>query len=243
MNSVSKFLKQQHLTSLAVLLLLLLLLIVGAVPGYLSGRWPWQQPLPVPTLKELKQIRHQGLNLPGWQTVEQVEQPIGEHKWSVQIIKQEAAKNPVILLLFPQNGPKDQPEIEWIDVAGWGKLRWGRWDVAQESSAQLSVKQPGNSGKHGTIQIEATFFRVATNQDTFAVLQWYALPNTGYTSPFRWFVTDQLAQLQKRRTPWVAVSIMIPIEPLGNVETTWPLAQSIGEAVQSTLMAEALKIS
>ncbi|HIK08226.1 MAG TPA: cyanoexosortase B system-associated protein [Trichormus sp. M33_DOE_039] len=229
MISLSKFFNYKYLTHLTVMSMLLLLLVIGAVPGYITGKWQWKQPPPVTNLSILKQIRSKGLTLPGWKTLEQVEQQIGEHKWSLQVIQQESTQKKSILLLLPQNGPKDQPEIEWTDISGWGKFRWGKWDIAQERSAHLVVKQ-------SQTKVEANFFRVSTNQDTFAVLQWYALPNGGYSTPFRWFLADQFAQWQKQRQPWVAVSILVPMEPLGQVETTWPLVQSIGETVQSTLM-------
>ncbi|ABA22521.1 conserved hypothetical protein [Trichormus variabilis ATCC 29413] len=241
MIPLSKFLNHKHLTTWIVLLLFLLLLTVGAVPGYLSGRWQWKQPPSIANLKELREIRSKGLNLPGWQTVNQIEQVIGQHKWSLQILKQAGSNNQALLLLLPQNGPKNQPEVEWTDVSGWGKLRWGKWDVAQSRSAQLTATKPGNVGENGKVPVEAMFFRVSTDQETFAVLQWYALPNGGYSSPLRWFLADQLAQLHKSRAPWVAVSILIPMEPLGQVETTWPLAKSIGETVQSTLMGGPFK--
>ncbi|UKP00009.1 cyanoexosortase B system-associated protein [Nostoc sp. UHCC 0870] len=237
MIPLSKFSKYKYLTYLTVLLPLLVLLVTGAVPGYLTGKWQWKQPPPVTNLKLLKDIRSKGLTLPGWKTLEQVEQEIGTNKWSLQLIQQESSQKKAILLLLPQNGPMDQPEIEWTDISGWGKSRWGKWDIAQERSAEFIVKQLPNQINTQT-KVEAKFFRASTNQETFAVLQWYALPNSGYSSPFRWFVADQLAQWQKNRAPWVAVSIIVPIEPLGQVETTWPLAQSIGETVQSTLMTE-----
>ncbi|AUS99772.1 cyanoexosortase B system-associated protein [Nostoc sp. CENA543] len=235
MLSLSKLFKYRYLPHFIVLLLLLLLLITGAVPGYITGKWQWKQPPPVTNLNLIKKIRSQGLTLPGWKTVEQVEQQIGEHKWSLQVLQQENTQNKAILLLLPQNGPRDQPEIEWTDVNGWGKGRWGKWDIAQERSARFVVKK-SSPGENTETTVEAQFFRVSTNQDTFAVLQWYALPRSGYYTPFRWFLADQLAQWQKQRQPWVAVSILVPMEPLGQVETTWPLAQSIGETVQSTLM-------
>lgn len=243
MVPLSKFLNHKHLTTLVVLLLFLLLLTVGAVPGYLSGNWQWKQPPPIATLKELREIRSRGIAISGWQTTDQGEQAIGQHKWHLQVLKQQGSQNQALLLLLPQNTSKGQPEVEWTDVSGWGKLRWGKWDVAQSRSAQFTAKQPSNSGENSKIQIEAEYFRASTNEQTFAVLQWYALPNGGHSSPIRWFIADQLAQLHKSRVPWVAVSILIPIEPLGDVETTWPLAQSLGETVQSTLMAGPLKIS
>ncbi|MBD2438701.1 cyanoexosortase B system-associated protein [Nostoc sp. FACHB-110] len=239
MLSLSKVLKEKQLSYIVVLVLLLLLLGLGGVPGYFTGRWQWKQPPPVTTLKELRKIRKTGLPIPGWQTVEQVEQQVGEHKWSLQVLKQATSPTQAIMLLLPQNGPKDQPEVEWTEINGWGKLRWGKWDVAQERTVEFQVKSQ-NSSLNAEIPIKARFFRASTQQDTFAVLQWYAFATGGDPSPLRWFVADQLAQLQKHRVPWVAVSVMLPMEPLGEVETTWPLAQSLGETVQTTLMAKHL---
>ena len=236
MISFSKFFKEKQLSQVAALLLLLLLLAIGGVPGYLTGHWQWKQPPPVTTLKELKQIRKAGLALPGWQTIEQAEQQIGEHQWSLQVLKKEGSKSQAILLLLPQNGPMDQPEVEWTDVNGWGRSRWGKWDIAQYRSAEFTVKPPAKL----TSKVEARFFRAVTPQQTFALLQWYAMPDGGNPSPFHWFLADQLAQWRKQRTPWVGVSILIPMEPLGQVETSWPLAQSIGETVQAKLMTDSL---
>ncbi|BAZ31249.1 hypothetical protein NIES4074_37210 [Cylindrospermum sp. NIES-4074] len=237
MISLFKSLKQQQLNQIAALLLLLLLLGIAGVPGYLTGRWQWKQPPPITSLQALKQIRKVGLNLPGWQTIDQVEQLIGEHEWSLQIIKKEGTQTQAILLLLPQNGPTDQPEVEWTEINSWGKLRWGKWDTAQERSADFTVKQPAKLSANGDAKIEARFFRAATRQGTFAVLQWYAMPNGGNPSPLRWFVADQLKQWRQQRTPWVAVSILTPMEHLGQIETSWSEVQSLGETVQATLMA------
>ncbi|WP_414548334.1 cyanoexosortase B system-associated protein [Anabaena sp. CCY 0017] len=236
MKPLSKFFQKKQLTYVSVLLLLLFLLLIKGVPGYLTGRWQWKQPPPVPNLTALRNIRQIGITLPNWQTVEQAEQLVGTSKWSLQILQQQDTQNRAILLLHPQNGPKDQPEVEWTDINSWGKNRWQRWDIAQFRSAKFTVKHPPQLSKNTESKVEARFFRVSTQQETFAVLQWYATPNGGNSSPFRWFLKDQLAQWSQTRVPWVSVSILIPMEPLGQVETTWALAQSIGETVQATLM-------
>ncbi|AFY30537.1 cyanoexosortase B system-associated protein [Calothrix sp. PCC 7507] len=237
MISLSKLLKGNQWTQVVVLLSLLVLLGVGAVPGYLTGQWQWQKPSPVSHLKELRQIRKTGLTLPGWQTVEQTEQQVGEKKWSLQVIKKPDLPTQPILLLLPQNSSTAQPEEEWSEINSWGKSRWGKWDIAQYRSAEFTFKPPSGLGSNTTTKIDARFFRASTPQESFAVLQWYALPDGGHPSPLRWFVADQLAQWRKHRTPWVGVSILIPIEPLGQVETAWSLAQSLGETVQVALMA------
>ncbi len=236
MISFDKFLKRYQFPKMAALLLLLVLLVVGAVPGYLTGNWQWKQPPSVASLKQLKQLRQTGLALPGWQTIEKREQVIGGHKWLLQIIKKQGEKTEAILLLQPQNGPKEQPEVEWTEINGWQ-----RWQVAQYRSAEFSVKQPEVLTSNSPAKVRARFFRGYTEQQTFAILQWYAVPNGGYTAPISWFLADQVAQWRNSRVPWVAVSILIPMEPLGQVETTWPLAQSLGQTVQATLMGEAFR--
>ncbi|GAB1543134.1 hypothetical protein NUACC21_58080 [Scytonema sp. NUACC21] len=233
MTSFSKFLKENQFSQVAVLLLLLLLLALGAIPGYLKGHWDWHEPPRVVTLKELKEIRHKGISLPGWKTVEQREQEVGAHKWSYQLIQKEGQQTSALLLLLPQNGPREQPQVEWTEIDSL----W-QWQTAQHRSAEFTVKPPQGSASANTeIKIEARFFRATANQQTFAVLQWYAWPTGGSSSQIAWFLADQLAQWRKNRAPWVAVSILFPMEPLGQVEKTWNEVKSIGQAVQGALMA------
>ncbi len=230
MISFSKLLKENQFPRLAALLLLLILLVIGAVPGYITGHWQWQKLPPITTIKQLRQLRQQGLNLPGWQTIEKSQQQIGGHKWLMQVNKKQGTQTQAILLLLPQSDSKDQPEVEWTEIQSWQQ-----WNVAQYRLAEFTVKQPSTQ-----VKVEARFFRASTMKQTFAVLQWYAFPNGGNPSPLRWFMADQLAQLRKQRAPWVGVSIMIPMEPLGQVETTWSLTKSLGETVQGALMAGSL---
>ncbi len=230
MISFSKLLKENQFPRLAALLLLLILLVIGAVPGYITGHWQWQKLPPITTIKQLRQLRQQGLNLPGWQTIEKSQQQIGGHKWLMQVNKKQGTQTQAILLLLPQSDSKDQPEVEWTEIQSWQQ-----WNVAQYRLAEFTVKQPSTQ-----VKVEARFFRASTMKQTFAVLQWYAFPNGGNPSPLQWFMADQLAQLRKQRAPWVGVSIMIPMEPLGQVETTWSLTKSLGETVQGALMAGSL---
>ncbi|MDJ0737254.1 MAG: cyanoexosortase B system-associated protein [Nostocaceae cyanobacterium] len=231
MTSFSKFLKESQFTRIAALVLLLILLGIGAIPGYLKGRWQWQEPPPVVKLKEIKSLRKTGLKLPGWQTLEQREQNIGEHKWSFQVIQQQSETTQVLVLLMPQNGPRDQPAVEWTDIDSF----W-RWKVAQYRPVEFTVKGLPGSGRNSPTKVKARFFRGVSKQQTFAVLQWYALPNGGNPSPLNWFLADQRAQWRQQRVPWVAVSIILPMEPLGQVEKYWDDIQSVGKAVQGALM-------
>ncbi len=232
MISLSRFFKERQFLQIAALLLLALLLALGALPGYFQGDWQWKEPPPIIKLGEIKQLRKTGLTLPGWKITQQQEQNLGSGKWSLQLMENEDSKQTAILLLLPQNGPKSQPQVEWTEINSWGRMQWGEWQVAQYREAQFMVEEPQFKDK---TQVRARFFRGSSKNQTFAVLQWYAMPNAGHFSPLNWFWADQLAQWHKQRVPWVAVSLFIPIEPLGEVETTWEQIKSIGQTVQTRL--------
>lgn len=209
---------------------LILLIGLGTVPGYLTGYWPWAQPPKVANLKQLKNLREIGLTLPGWKTLNQDVQTIGGHKWSVQTIQRDD-QTQALLMLRPPNDHKEQPEVEWMDINGAQQ-----WET--DSYRRLSFK-----GSNPEANVEARFFRAWTQQQTYAVMQWYAWPRGGNPAPSRWFWADQVAQLQRSRMPWVAVSLFIPIEPLGEIETVQSLALSLGQTIQNSLMAESLKLT
>ena len=232
MISLSRFFKERQFLQIAALLLLVLLLAIGALPGYFGGKWQWKAPPAIINLGEIKQLRKTGLTLPGWKITQQQEQKLGSGKWSLQIMVSEDSKQTAILLLLPQNGPKDQPQVEWTEINSWGRMQWGEWQVAQYREAQFAALQPQNKDK---TEVKARFFRAASKNQTFAVLQWYAMPIGGHFSPLNWFWADQLAQWHKQRVPWIAVSLFIPMEPLGQVETTWEQIKSIGQKVQTRL--------
>lgn len=232
MISLSRFFKERQFLQIAALLLLALLLAIGALPGYFQGKWQWKEPPPIIKLGEIKQLRKTGLTLPGWKITQQQEQKLGSGKWSVQLMENEDSKQTAILLLLPQNGPKSQPQVEWTEINSWGRMQWGEWQVAQYREAQFMVEEPQLKDK---TEVKARFFRASSKNQTFAVLQWYAMPNGGHFSPLNWFWADQLAQWHKQRVPWIAVSLFIPMEPLGEVETTWEQIKSIGQTVQTRL--------
>ncbi|MGB3655023.1 MAG: cyanoexosortase B system-associated protein [Rivularia sp. (in: cyanobacteria)] len=232
MISLSRFFKERQFLQIAALCLLVLLLAIGALPGYLKGNWQWKEPPPITNLGEIKQLRKTGLKLPGWKITQQQEQQLGSGKWSLQVMEKEDLSKTAILLLLPQNGPKTQPQVEWTEINSWGRMQWGEWQVAQSRQAQFTVKQPQFKDE---TKVEARFFRASSKNQTFAVLQWYAMPNQGHFSPLNWFWADQLAQWHNQRVPWIAVSLLIPMEPFGKVETTWQQVKSIGQSVQTTL--------
>ena len=232
--------KWRIVSRIAVVGFLLILVGFGAVPGYWTGSWPWAKLPPVTNLKQLKALRNEGLEIPGWQTIEQATLNIGGNKWSFQAIQQDNQK-PVYLLLLPQNGPKSQPQVEWADInsffQSYAKTQEnGEWQT--DSYTKLRFTTDISEGTTTSVtQVTARLFRAWNGQKTFAMVQWYAWPEGGHSVPSRWFWLDQVAQLHRRRVPWVAVCLRIPIKPLGKIEESKPLATSLGKLIQSALMS------
>ncbi|HEY9663536.1 MAG TPA: cyanoexosortase B system-associated protein, partial [Allocoleopsis sp.] len=91
------------------------------------------------------------------------------------------------------------------------------------------------------ISVSARFFRGWNQEHTYAVVQWYAWSNGGSPAPMDWFWVDQQSQWRDHQhTPWVAVSLLLPLPPLGDLETVQAQAISLGQVVQTTLMQTAL---
>jgi cyanoexosortase B-associated protein len=218
-----------QLPKLVLLLLLLLLIGIGAVPGYLSGKWRWREPPKVATLSELRSLRQTGLALPNWQIVQKGTIQIGEHKWLSQEMIRDNQK--ATLLIFAQNGPREQPEVEWSDINGL--QRW-RTDSAQQ--VEFSIAQPA-------AKVTAQLFRGWTDEQTYAVMQWYATSEGGHPTPSRWFFADRAAQWQNRRVPWVAVSVLLAIDPLDDLAKHRASVESLAQTVQSILMSNALRLN
>jgi cyanoexosortase B-associated protein len=234
MISARKLLREYQISKIVVLLFLLLLVAVVAIPGYATGRWPWTNPPPVTNLKQLKTLRQKGLALPGWEETHiQNNVQIGGHRWLVQEIKEiQHPQRIAILLLLPQNGPKDQPQVEWLDIDGL--YRWQR-DVDRPLKFTVELASIPNQPQS---TVTAQFFRSWTPKQTFAVLQWYAWPNGGSPATSRWFWEDSMARLSNRRASWVAVSIIVPIQSHTNIDSSLDIVTSLGEIVQAQLMLE-----
>lgn len=233
MISARKLLRRYQLSKIIVLVFLLVLVGVVAIPGYGTGRWPWTNPPPVANLKQLKILRENGLTLPGWETLRlQNNVLIGGHRWLVQEIQN--YQTIAVLLVFPQNGPKDKPQVEWLDIKGFH-----RWQTDSDRTLQFTVNLNPVPNPQ-TTTVKARFFRSRTAQNTFAVLQWYAWQNGGSPATSRWFWEDSIARLSNSRVSWVAVCIIVPIEPDADIKIAEPILGYLGEIVQAKLMAETL---
>ena len=219
-----------RLTRILLLLFLTIILTIGAVPGYLAGKWQWQNPPAVKTLAQLKAIRKQGIQVPGWPTQEQRSVVLGEHPWSIQQIKSDRNEE-ASLFLFAQNGPKDQPQIEWSEINGI--QRW-QTDSDGEQSFDFNIADKNSS-------VKTKIFRAWTSKRTYAVMEWYAWSDGGHPSPSHWYVADRVAQLNGQRQPWVAVAILFPMEPLDDLNKYRDRLTELAKTVQIQLANQALR--
>lgn len=222
---------RQQQSKIIIVILMTVLLIGAALPGYISQKWAWLDMPQLKTLPQLQTIRKEGLTLPGWQTVKIKSLQIGNKQWLQQEVKRD--NQTATVLLLTQNYYKDQPQLDWMDINGF--LGW-KTDEYQRD--RFSVKSA--SEDLDPVEVEVQFFKAWTSTQTYAVAQWYAWPNGGHPALSHWFWADRWAQLGRNRAPWVAVCLLIPIKPLGNIQEVWPVATALGESVQASLMAEAL---
>lgn len=230
-------------TKIVLILFLILMLAIGAIPAYFTGNWSFANPPKITDFKSLRSIKENGLIIPGWEIKNYQEAKISGHQWLVQTIEGKEGKDrSAILLVLPQNSPKDKPQVEWMDINGL--YRW-KTDSYQKKGFKVNLTSAAENLPVGLtpgeeIAVEGQFFRGWTNQQTYAVLQWYAWPSGGNPAPSSWFLKDRFAMLfQKRSVPWVAVNIQFRIEPLGEIEPYWPIAESLAEKVQLSLLEQA----
>jgi len=223
--SEPKILDRSPLSKILLLVLLLFLLGGAAVPSYIKGKWHWKEPPTVPGLKKLQELQGKGIKVPGWETNQQVTIQAGGRKWLLHELSQGNQK--ALLLLRSQRGSTEQPQVEWMDINGY----W-RWEPDADIGSEFTVD---------SAPVNARYFRGITQGQTYAVMQWYAFPDGGHPAASHWFWRDRFYQLSGNREPWVAVCIIVPIEPFGDIENVRPLMESLGKTVQAALMAGPLK--
>ncbi|MDJ1184392.1 cyanoexosortase B system-associated protein [Roseofilum casamattae] len=224
---------------LALLGFLLILLLFKGIPGYFSWSWPWMSAPKVSAIKPLKEIRNEGLALPGWEITEQQVIPLGGNKWSYQQLRGDWEK-PIIIFLLSQNSSTNQPRVEWVDFNGFQHQFFDRWKTDSYRNKTWQVRNPDDPSQ--TLTVRSRFLRGWNSAQTYAIVQWYAWPTGGSAAPVDWFIADRKAQIAGDRAPWMAVSIMIPIEPLGDIEAeAEDIAGSLVALVQTTLMETAFQ--
>ncbi|GCL55235.1 hypothetical protein NIES3806_25830 [Microcystis aeruginosa NIES-3806] len=205
---------------LLLLGLLLLLILGGILPNLISGHWSWLEQPRIGNIQKMRLLQASGIELSDLKTINHQQGEIGEGKWSVQVVESPDGKR-ITVLLKPQIYYKNQPGLEWSDISSIS-----RWN--QGETIELSI--PSQSGGKAT----ARFYRAWT-QNTFAVVQWYAWLGGGHYDPSVWYWLDQWAQLKRQRVPWIAVSLVIPLDPTKELQTLTPFALNLAGEVQSYL--------
>lgn len=224
--------KQRSIVQWGLIAGLAALVAIAAVPSYLSGQWPWSADLPVPHLEAVRSLIDTPLEIPGWAATYQQEVSIGRDRWSLAEYRRpgspEAKEESFVLLLRPQMGSDQQPEVEWVDLRGAQS-----WQVADRHTVRFTATVDGRS----PVPVTTRYFRGVDERNTFAVMQWYAWPSRGHFAPGKWFWADQAQQWQQRQhMPWVAVSVLLPIEPVGNIRPHTATITAIAQSVQQGLL-------
>jgi cyanoexosortase B-associated protein len=232
--------KSVSIPHIALALLLIFVVGLGAIPGYLSGKWSWTDVPQITHIEQLVKLRETELKIAGWKTLQQQEVLISGNQWSLQIINQEPSTQAALLLL-PQDYYKNKPAVEWTDLQ-----LLGHWQTSHNQN--LKFTSQNSDGKLS--QVNARLFRSSMppvwkslrnrntgkkENQTFIVVEWYAWPGGGSFSAGDWFWQDQWAQLHQGRLPWVAVCLQIPIDPFSDLKDSEPLAKSLAQQVQSSL--------
>jgi len=211
-----------------ILLVLATLAVLAIAPAYWTGQWPWVAAPQVAQIDRLQPLREEGLELPGWSLEGHQVIAINKQEWG---LNEYAALDPAVpvqqmaVLLHPQPWHSNQPQVEWLDLIG--AQNW------QIDSRQHLTLNDGTSGA----RVKANFFRGQSDRQAFAVLQWYAWPSGGHPSPGRWFWVNQRSQLATHTlTPWVAVTLLLPIPPLEDITTYQPLTTTLGAAIHQRVV-------
>lgn len=230
-QGVKPFSKNTQFMQWMLVAILAIVVAIASLPAYFNGQWPWSVPLKVPEINQIKTLRSEPLALPGWEVTSHQEASISGNQWGLaeyRATDPTAEVKGFALLLRPQPWHDQQPEVEWVDILGSRG-----WQVNDLHRVSFSV--PNSDGQSTTVTTR--YFRGLDEQRTFAVMQWYAWPTAGHPAPGRWFWADQIQQWsQRERMPWVAVSVFLPIEPVGNIRPHTETAIAIGQTIQTSLI-------
>lgn len=220
----------QRWITLGLVALLTMLLLALMAPSYLTGQWPW---VAAPQLTEtdlaaLTRLREEGLALPTWSPPQHQVATLNRQDWSVNEYTTEASgpAQEMVVLLYPQPWHSNQPQVEWVDLAGVQQ-----WRVERRRRLRLQDGQQ-------PLPVWADWLQVRNDQQTLVVLQWYAWPAGGHPAPRRWFLANQRSQLfDHALTPWVAVSVLVPVPPLSDMAASKSWMAELGGQVHRQVTA------
>lgn len=229
-----------RLLKIILIVVLAAVVAIGTLPHYFSGKWPWAAYPPTALLKQVKAVRETPLEVTGWQVTSAQKVSVGDHDWQHQNMllagqaepsaNQPNQINHFELLLLPQPSHKDQPAVELLDVVALNDLKADSYQDINIPITGLQDQSPSS--------IKIRFLRGIGDQQTYAIAQWYAWPNGGSYAPGDWFWVDLRSQwLTRQRTPWLSVSLFVPIEPVGRVRDYRDAVIQISQTVQASLIS------
>ncbi|MGF1457720.1 MAG: cyanoexosortase B system-associated protein [Leptolyngbyaceae cyanobacterium] len=230
--------KQWSIIQGGLVVMLAAVIAIAMLPSYFSGQWPWSADLPLPHLSQMRDLIETPLELSGWESTYHQEVTIGRKSWTVTEYRrlESGADQPetFALLLRPQLAVDQQPEVEWVDLRGAQG-----WQVSDRHTVQFEAITDGASAP---LEVKTRYQRGIDERNTLAVMQWYAWPQGGHFAPGRWFWADQAQQWQQREhMPWVGVSVLLQIEPVGNIRPHTDTVVEIAKAVQQSLLASTFR--
>ncbi len=221
-----------------LVIILTTLATIVMLPAYVNGDWPWAHAPQVAHLEKLKQLSQQDLPLPGWTLISRQEVILNRQSWTLLEYQSDSSLgnsssprvDQIALLMHPQPWHSNQPATEWLNITGTQNLRLSSRSLVSFATA-VDNQQPAS--------VTARLALGRNQQQTLAMLQWYAWPGGGHPSPGVWFWQDQWSQLiHHRRTAWVAVTLLMPMAPLADLATYQPQAIAIGSTIQQQLIAQ-----
>lgn len=233
-QAVKPMLKSRSIVQWGLVAVIASFVAVAALPNYFTGQWPWSADLPVPHIEQIRNLLKQPLDLPDWEIALHEEVGISRQQWTRTVYLPTGAEDDMsegfMVLLRPQLAVDQQPEVEWVDLQG--SLTWQVNDLHTVSFS------PDASPEGTSRKVVTRYLRGLNERSTFAVMQWYAWPEGGHYAPGRWFWGDQEKQWKQREhLPWVAVSILLPIEPVGDIRLHTEEITAIAQSVQQALMS------
>lgn len=225
--------KPRSMVQWGLIVVLAALVAIAALPSYFSGQWPGSSDLPVPHIAQLRELLTEPLAVPGWESTFHQEVNIGRNRWTLAEYRRTGTDGEPAdsfgLLLRPQQAGDQQPEVEWVDLRGAQS-----WQVDDRHTVRWQVDSPADA----PVEVTTRYLRGIDERNTFAVMQWYAWPSGGHFAPGKWFWADQAQQWQqKQRLPWTAVSVLLPIDPVGDIRTHTATVTEIAQSVQQGLLS------
>lgn len=103
-------------------------------------------------------------------------------------------------------------------------------DWSTDSQSTITFETNNNT------KVTALFERGWNQNNTVAMVNWYAWKDGGHYKPSRWFLRDLQSQIKGDRTGWVAINLRLYINPLEEIKPRQEELKSLAQKVQIQIM-------